>query len=580
LEDGTLNAELLPFGFFGPPKPVDFTYIGGPQKEASPDATDPTGKFIVAEKPHKGGHIGYGATGAGAATFSISAQAELTNRYVKAGTNIVNNALIPSAMTGTAYPIATTRNSGTLSAFNFTGTFLWPTHPLKSNNANEGLTLEQVRFGFDPRRSATSKLFEHSAVDISRALPEGLQASQFSADLSAVANLEHAFVFTLDDISGSANKLEATYVSGSRNDGTALGVMNEDGYINYNAVLEYGVDGFTMPLFGGFDGLDITEKNPLRNSYIGDADTETTNYVYNSLKRAIDTVRNPEDAEFNLVTIPGITKPMITNMLTEMAEDRGDSLAIIDIENDYTPSSDTTDTFSSRVGDPDAAARTMRTRELDTSYGCAYYPWVQIVDQVKNVPVWVPPSVVALGAMSFGERKAKLWFAPAGFNRGGIGNGAAGLPVTGISQKLTSKQRDKLYAASVNPIASFPSEGIVIFGQKTLQAGASALDRINVRRLMIFLKKRISRIASTILFDQNVQVTWNRFSGQVEPFLRSVKAGLGLTDYKLVLDETTTTPDLIDRNILYAKIFLKPARSIEFIAIDFNISRSGAAFVD
>ena len=159
-------------------------------------------------------------------------------------------------------------------------------------------------------------------------------------------------------------------------------------------------------------------------------------------------------------------------------------------------------------------------------------------------------------------------------------DGSAGLPVTAVTEKLSSKDRDKLYGANINPIASFPSEGIVVFGQKTLQVTPSALDRINVRRLMIFIKKEVSRIAASILFDQNVSVTWQRFTGQVEPLLSSVKVRLGLTDFKVILDETTTTPDLIDRNILYAKIFLKPARAIEFIAIDFNITRTGAAFED
>ena len=144
----------------------------------------------------------------------------------------------------------------------------------------------------------------------------------------------------------------------------------------------------------------------------------------------------------------------------------------------------------------------------------------------------------------------------------------------------SSKQRDKLYEANVNPIASFPSEGIVVFGQKTLQVTPSALDRINVRRLMIFIKKEVSKISSDILFDQNVQATWDRFLGRVNPLLLSVKIRLGLADFKVVLDKTTTTPDLIDRNILYAKIFLKPARAIEYIAIDFNITRTGAAFED
>ena len=144
----------------------------------------------------------------------------------------------------------------------------------------------------------------------------------------------------------------------------------------------------------------------------------------------------------------------------------------------------------------------------------------------------------------------------------------------------TCKDRDDLYAANINPIAKFPAEGIVIFGQKTLQTTPSALDRINVRRLMIFVKKRISQMATTILFDPNVQTTWKRFTSMVEPFLSEVKAQFGLSDYKLILDATTTTPELVDRNIMYAQIFLKPTRAIEFIAIDFNITRTGASFDD
>ena len=157
---------------------------------------------------------------------------------------------------------------------------------------------------------------------------------------------------------------------------------------------------------------------------------------------------------------------------------------------------------------------------------------------------------------------------------------SAGIPIIGVRDKLTSKQRDDLYEANINPIASFPAEGIVIFGQKTLQVTRSALDRINVRRLMIFVKKQISRISNGLLFDQNVPATWDRFLAQVDPFLEGIKTDFGLTDFKVVLDETTTTPDLIDRNIMYAKIFLKPARAIEYIAIDFNITNTGASFED
>jgi phage tail sheath protein FI len=173
-----------------------------------------------------------------------------------------------------------------------------------------------------------------------------------------------------------------------------------------------------------------------------------------------------------------------------------------------------------------------------------------------------------------------LWFAPAGFNRGGLGNlgGSQGPRVVQARQRLDVSDRDKLYEQNINPIATFPNEGVVIFGQKTLQSTPSALDRINVRRLMIYLKSEVSKISRNLLFDQNVSSTWNRFKGQVEPLLAGVQSRFGITEYKLVLDETTTTPDLIDRNIMYAKIYLKPARAIEYIVVDFVITRTGADF--
>jgi phage tail sheath protein FI len=185
-----------------------------------------------------------------------------------------------------------------------------------------------------------------------------------------------------------------------------------------------------------------------------------------------------------------------------------------------------------------------------------------------------------LGTLAYSEAVREVWFAPAGFTRGGLSAGAAGIPVTGVKLQLTSEERDDLYAANINPIASFPAEGVVVFGQKTLQVTPSALDRINVRRLLLLIKKQVSRIAATTLFEQNVQATWNKFAGQVETLLSNIKSGQGLVDYKVVLDETTTTPELVDRNILYAKIFLKPAQAIEFIALDFVITDSGASFAD
>ena len=205
---------------------------------------------------------------------------------------------------------------------------------------------------------------------------------------------------------------------------------------------------------------------------------------------------------------------------------------------------------------------------------------MQTRDEPTGQLLWVPPSVAMLGVLASAQAKTDVWFAPAGFNRGGLTDGAAGITVTGVTERLTSKNRDTLYDARINPIASFPSSGIVVFGQKTLQERASALDRINVRRLVIYLKKQISILSTQILFEQNVQATWNRFKSLVEPFLTNVKTRFGITDYRLILDESTTTPDLIDQNILYAKIMIKPARAIEFIAIDFVIASTGASFDD
>jgi len=279
-----------------------------------------------------------------------------------------------------------------------------------------------------------------------------------------------------------------------------------------------------------------------------------------------------------LVSVPGITNEELTTHLINTAEARADALAVIDLKGDFQPSHE--DANGKVYPNLSTTITNLKNRQINSSYGCAYYPFVQIRDTLQGKLVFMPSSVVAIGAMSYTDRVRAPWFAPAGFNRGGLSSGITGLPVVNVTQKLTSQDRDLLYDANINPIASFPNEGIVIFGQKTLQVTRSALDRINVRRLLIFIKKGISNIASGILFEPNVRATWARFIGQANPFLSDVQARFGLDEFKLVLDETTTTPDLIDRNILYAKVYLKPTRAIEFVAVDFIISNTGASFED
>jgi len=485
-----------------------------------------------------------------------------------------SNPTIAAPVTGGYGP---TYSAGTFAftAANVTASIQFPRFPLVTSASYAGLSdPTNVYFGIRTDDGGANNEFTNAYYDLTR-------ANKYSTySFTSESYLEDSFVFTLDDVSGAvAGTIGAVYVSGSRLAGTSLTAVNS----GFRGVLNEGYNGFTMPLFNGFDGFDATESEPLRNSLISTGTpTETTSYVYNTYKRAIDTCSDPETLVTDIITVPGLTNTGLTNHLISTCEARADALAIIDLPNVYKPEAEgTATTRQSRYqGTATAVANALKGRGLNSSYGATYYPWVQVTDTVSNRALFVPPSVVALGAMSYGQATQELWFAPAGFTRGGLTEGRGGIPVIGVTEKLSSKDRDTLYEANINPIAQFPAEGIVIFGQKTLQVTPSALDRINVRRMMIFVKREISRIASTLLFDQNVDVTWSRFTGQVNPFLATVKSRLGLSDYRVILDKTTTTPDLVDRNIMYAKIFLKPARAIEFIAIDFTITDSGASFID
>ena len=441
-------------------------------------------------------------------------------------------------------------------------TYMFPQLSLRANSRGTKISSpSQASFGVTSESS--SERFDPSYADAVRRLIK-----------SDTGLTKHTKFFSLDLLK-SLGSIDAEYDEASMTDLTSFNAVSGD----YSTVLSNGFDSFTMPFVGGFDGLDITEIEPFNDTITASA-TAVNNYAFNSMKKAIDTVSDPEVVECNLMAVPGVASPGITSHLISTCENRADALAVIDIENDYTPRGWDKRSESDRLPQVNLAVSTLRDRRINSSYGCAYFPWVQVRDSLSNKLVWMPPSVAALGTMASSAAKSELWFAPAGFTRGGLSNGAAGLPVVQTRYRLTSKHRDSLYEANINPIAQFPAEGIVIFGQKTLQVTPSALDRINVRRLMVYVKKEISRMAATLLFDQNVDTTWNRFLSKAEPFLASVKSRFGLTEYRVILDETTTTPELVDRNIVYAKVFLKPARAIEFIAIDFVITNTGASFDD
>jgi len=501
--------------------------------------------------------------------------------------NFLENWRTTSTELSTTYPVITKREIGA-APFALTASYKFPRAVLRYATNQSGSNFvkpQQAYWGVDVAQSGTVK-YDPGTPDLLRPMPATLVTYTVGSDDTGT-RVVPSHIFTLDNIvvrlSSSKNFTEAKYASGSRAVSNQKSVTAMSGAYFLLTGSDYGYNKFTTVFHGGFDGLDITEADPFRNTRLDDnGGLETTNYAFYSVKRGIDAVRDPDRVSANLMVLPGITNSTLTEHMISLCEDRSDALAVIDIPNDYIPAHDSSaaENAAARRPNIDLAINDFKNRKINSSYGACYYPSVQIRDTLSNKILTVPPSVVALGAMSYSEATRALWFAPAGFTRGGLSTGTAGLTVLGVKHHLTSEERDRLYDVNINPIASFPAEGVVIFGQKTLQATPSALDRINVRRLLLHVKREVSRIAALTLFEQNVRATWNNFSSEVTVLLNDIKAGFGLTDFKVVLDETTTTPDLIDRNIMYAKIFLKPALAIEFIALDFIITDSGASFAD
>jgi phage tail sheath protein FI len=324
---------------------------------------------------------------------------------------------------------------------------------------------------------------------------------------------------------------------------------------------------FVLGFQKGYDGMNPTTKKAKAGDVgvWGAANTQGfncsngTSIGTTAYYKAINAVSNPDEWDINLVATPGIVRslhPSITQKVIDMVEDRQDCFYIADF-NDYA------DTITEA---------TEQANAVDSNYVATYYPWVKTVDNNTNKLTSVPPSVLMPAVFASNDRLAAEWFAPAGLNRGGISGAVS------VLNRLTHSERDTLYENKVNPIAAFPGQGIVAFGQKTLQDKASALDRINVRRLLIVLKKFIASTSRYLVFEQNTSTTRQRFLNTVNPYLEAVQQRQGLYAFRVVMDESNNTPDVIDRNILAGQIFLQPAKTAEFIVIDFNILPTGASF--
>lgn len=317
---------------------------------------------------------------------------------------------------------------------------------------------------------------------------------------------------------------------------------------------------FTLPLAFGFDGFDRRIKEPLKNetqlASVSQLGTQ-------ALRQAIDIISDPDFIDINMLVLPGVTSDKVIEYGIDAIEVRADAFFPFDVSGS---------TVTSVVNE-------VKGRSFDTNYAATYYPQVTVFDDVNSVAKVLPASIAAAGTIAFNDRVSAPWFAPAGLNRAGLSRETIGFDVLNLGDFLTQDERDTLYENRVNPIARFPDvpQG-VIWGQKTLQAKASALDRINVRRLMIRAKKLIASAVKFLVFEPNNGATQTRFKQLVNPILADIRQRQGLEDFKVVMDETTNTPELIDRNILAGKIFLVPTRTAEFLSVDFIISKSGASF--
>ncbi len=321
---------------------------------------------------------------------------------------------------------------------------------------------------------------------------------------------------------------------------------------------------FAVALQGGFDGMSpavtITKGTSITATNTQGFDLSTSAKSGSvAYQRGLDAISNQDEYDINLVVMPGVIQtlhPSVAQAGIDLCESRTDCFYIMD----------------SVAQDGTIAGAVEVAESLDTNYAATYYPWIKTIDLNTNKLVSVPPSVLMPAVYAANDNSAAEWFAPAGLNRGGI-TGAIG-----VVNRLTHSDRDTLYEGKVNPIAQFPGQGIVAFGQKTLQSKPSALDRINVRRLLITVKKYIASTSRYLIFEQNTAETRNRFLNTVNPYLEGIQQRQGLYAFRVVMDDSNNTPDVIDRNILQGAIFLQPTKTAEFIQIDFNILPTGATF--
>jgi len=389
--------------------------------------------------------------------------------------------------------------------------------------------------------------------------------------------LEHIKVVTgSDGIATTKALVDWAYVRGGNIPVDAVTKTRAfDPNIDLASIAVRNLSRFTFFMQGGFDGtnpFNIDEAELSNKAVTEEMATinrgQTNGPTIRAYNKALDIMGNTSEVDVKLLAVPGIRHEIITDRIIDTVETRFDAMAIIDVEE--RDSFDNVITSSLQKPSVNNIASNFNLRGLDTSFAAAYYPDVMMTDPFNGLESKVPPTVVALGALSLNDSIARPWFAPAGYTRGVLST------TVDTSVKLSRANLDDLYDVDINPITSFPgSDGVVVWGQKTLKRAQSALDRINVRRLLIEIRREVKRVANTLLFEPNREETLARFSALVNPILQRIQEQQGLDGFRVIIDSTTTTQADVENLTIRGKIFLRPTKVAEFIDLDFVITNQG-----
>jgi len=378
-------------------------------------------------------------------------------------------------------------------------------------------------------------------------------------------------VDAIEDI--SFDKREDRYIANLLNPGTSLGGTNGNAWVNWEdrpSFLENNINDLTTfvvrqpstvstkEFTGTANGIptDPAYSSELDAAIIGNPATATGIYAF----------QNPESIDINLLATPGFSTGAVIGTALQMCESRGDVLYIVDPPFGLRPQQVVDWHNGMLLSDLKAA--------VNSSYGALYWGWLRIFDQFSVDEIWIPPSGHVAAVFSRTAREAEQWFAPAGLRRGRL------LTALDVEYSPSQGERDLLYGSgnAVNPIVKFPQDGITVWGQRTLQRSNTALDRVSVRMLMIFIKKNLTQLLRNFIFEPNDRILWRQVAATIEPFLADIQARRGLTAFRVIVDETNNTPERIDRNELWVSVFLKPTKTVEFVVLNLVVLRTGASF--